>query len=120
MRYGLSNISASRILNVLASIPAIERAVLYGSRARGNYHNGSDIDMTLEGPTLTFSDLCLVYNRLDELMLPYHFDLSIKRYITNEALLSSINEEGCIFFKRQASISENPEIPEGTFDVPSF
>ena len=100
MRYGLSNTSESRILNVLASYPAIDRAVLYGSRARGNYREGSDIDITLEGPSLTFSDLCLVYNRLDDLMLPYHFDLSIKRYITNDALLSSIDADGCIFFER--------------------
>ena len=100
MRYGLSNISASQISNVLASFPAIERAVLYGSRARGNYREGSDIDMTLEGPSLTFSDLCRVYNLLDDLMLPYHFDLSIKKYITNEALLRSIDVDGCIFFER--------------------
>ena len=100
MRYGLNNISASKILNVLDAFPAIERAVIYGSRARGNFREGSDIDMTLEGPSLTFSDLCLVYNRLDDLMLPYHFDLSIKRYITNDALLSSIDTEGCIFFER--------------------
>ena len=100
MRYGLSNISESQILSVLASFPVIERAVLYGSRARGNYREGSDIDMTLEGPSLTFSDLCLVYDRLDDLMLPYHFDLSIKRHITNENLLRSINAEGRIFFER--------------------
>ena len=100
MRYGLSDISASQISKVLASVPAIERAVLYGSRARGNYREGSDIDMTLEGPSLTFSDLCLVCNLLDELMLPYHFDLSIKRYIINDALLNNINAEGCIFYER--------------------
>ena len=100
MKYGLTDISASRILNVLASFPAIERAILYGSRARNNYREGSDIDMTLEGPSLTLSDLCLVYDRLDDLMLPYHFDLSIKKYVTSEALLRSISSEGCIFYER--------------------
>ena len=100
LKYGLSEKSVSGILNVLASLPAIERAVLYGSRARENYREGSDIDMTLEDPSLTFSDLCLVYNKLEDLSLPYHFDLSIKRYITNKALLSSIDTEGCVFYER--------------------
>ena len=100
MKYGLSDITVSRILKVLSSFSAIDRAILYGSRARRNYRVGSDIDLTLDGEDLTFKDLCLVDERLDDLMLPYHFDLSVLKHITNEALLDNIRSEGKIFYQR--------------------
>ena len=36
-----------KIRAVLAEFPQVEKAVLYGSRAKGDYKNSSDIDLTL-------------------------------------------------------------------------
>jgi nucleotidyltransferase substrate binding protein (TIGR01987 family) len=49
---GLSPTVIDRIRTVLGACPAVERALLYGSRAKGNYHRGSDIDLALEGQQL--------------------------------------------------------------------
>ena len=38
-----------RICIVLSQYSQVEKAILYGSRAKGNYKNGSDIDLTLYG-----------------------------------------------------------------------
>lgn len=43
MKYGLPERTVEQICAVLAQCPAVERAVLYGSRAKGNYKPGSDI-----------------------------------------------------------------------------
>lgn len=47
MRFGLSAATIQRIQAVLHNYPQVEKATLYGSRAKGNYKNGSDIDLTL-------------------------------------------------------------------------
>lgn len=49
MKYGLKDTSIQKIRGVFARYPQVEKAVLYGSRAKGNYKNGSDIDLTLRG-----------------------------------------------------------------------
>ena len=49
MKYGLKESYIQQIQFVFAEYPAIEKVILYGSRAKGNYRNGSDIDLTLVG-----------------------------------------------------------------------
>lgn len=98
MKYGLSDSTIGQIQNVLRSIPAIDRAIIYGSRARGDNSNGSDVDLTLDGETLSRNDLYRLYNQLDDLLIPYHFDLSIRREIHNPALLCNIDRDGKVFY----------------------
>ena len=43
---------AERIRAVLVRHPSVTRAVLFGSRAKGNFREGSDIDLALEGESL--------------------------------------------------------------------
>lgn len=71
---------------------------IYGSRAKGNYKNGSDIDLTLKGNHLNLSLLNQIANELDDLMLPYTFDLSIYSHISNEALIEHIDRVGKLFY----------------------
>jgi predicted nucleotidyltransferase len=49
LRFGLKESTIRKICKVLSRYPQVEKAVLYGSRAKGNYKNGSDIDLTLHG-----------------------------------------------------------------------
>jgi len=53
MKYGLTEATITKICQVLIKFPEVKAAVLYGSRAKGNYKNGSDIDLTLYGVALT-------------------------------------------------------------------
>lgn len=99
MKFGLSNNVLEKIVEVLSSFRAIDEAVIYGSRALGTYREGSDIDMTLKG-NLSFNDLIQVEKELDEQMLPYSFDLSLYRNITNPDLLDHINRAGKILYER--------------------
>ena len=98
--FGLSASVMSSIVGAIASIENVSRALIYGSRAKGNYRDNSDIDITLEGKNLTVSDLATLDERLDNLLLPWQIDLSIKSRITNVALLDEIERWGKVVFER--------------------
>ena len=92
--------SIAAIQQVLAACPAVERAVLYGSRAKGNYKRGSDIDLTLKGAALSYRDLLRLMGELDDLLLPYMIDLSLYAQIDNPALREHIDRVGVVFYAR--------------------
>lgn len=65
------------IRRVIKSFPKIDDAVLFGSRAKGTYSNGSDIDIALKGGNILLNDRLDLSNTLEELLLPFKFDLII-------------------------------------------
>lgn len=100
MKYGLSEDTIGRIHSVFEKFPDIEKAVLYGSRAKGNYKTGSDIDLTLHGKTLTHNQLANISSLLDDLLLPYTIDLSIYDQLESIELRDHINRAGIVFYER--------------------
>lgn len=97
---GLSVAIIERIIKVLSAHPNLEQAILYGSRAKGNYREGSDIDLTLTGIALNDIELGRIDNELDELLLPYTFDLSLLQQIDNPDLIDHIKRVGIVFYQR--------------------
>jgi len=91
--YGLSQNALDKIKAVLFSVQGVESAILYGSRAKGNYKEGSDIDLTVKG-NLTFDDLTKMSIALDDLNLPWKIDLSLYYQIKNKDLLEHIDRIG--------------------------
>lgn len=103
MKYGLPNSAIEAIQKVFSKYPEIEKVILYGSRAMGNYRVGSDIDLTLCGKSLNLTLLHKVENEIDDLMLPYKIDISLQKHIQNSQLLEHIQQVGVIFFEKQAA-----------------
>ena len=103
MRYGLKDETIEKISSVLSGFPEVEKAILYGSRAKGNFKRGSDIDLTLFGPALTLNVLLRIENRIDDLLLPYHIDLSIFESISNPDLKEHIQRVGKVFYERHGA-----------------
>ena len=100
MNCGLKKEIIVNINTVFAHHPEIQQVILYGSRAKGNYRNGSDIDLTMRGENLNLNHLTTVSNELDDLLLPYTFDLSIYQQIDNEKLIEHIERVGVIFYQK--------------------
>ena len=98
---GLSQEDIKLIKSVFTKYPEIERVVLYGSRAMGTYRNNSDIDLTLFGKKLDLTLQQAIENDLDDLLLPWRFDVSIFERLTNKDLLTHINRVGKVFYQRQ-------------------
>lgn len=92
--FGLSARALDLLCGVFAGQPQIRRALIYGSRAKGNYRTGSDIDVVLDAPAMTFSELLRLKTSLDDLMLPHQIDLSVMHQIDNPALLDHIQRFG--------------------------
>ena len=100
MSFGLTPRVLAEVRSVFSDFPQIQKVILYGSRAMGNYRNGSDIDLTFKGKDLNLKILNQVENRLDDLLSPYSFDLSILEKIENQELLDHIERAGVEFYKR--------------------
>ncbi len=101
MKHGLSDATVAFIHAVLRRYPQVERAILYGSRAKGTAKPGSDIDLTLiGGDDLTLEVLLRIMREMDESSLPYRFDLSIFRSITDPEVREHIERVGVLFYER--------------------
>ena len=98
--YGLKDFHIKKIQAVFANYKCIEKAMLYGSRAKGNYQNGSDIDITLVGENLDLSTLFKIENEIDDLLLPYKTDISIFHQIENPDLVDHINRVGKVIYEK--------------------
>ncbi len=99
LRFGLKEATIIAINSVFANYSALQKVVIYGSRAKGNYRNGSDIDLTLMGDSLTYTQLNRIETQLDELLLPYSIDLSLFNHIDNPDLIDHIKRVGKIFYE---------------------
>jgi predicted nucleotidyltransferase len=97
MKYGLSSNNIVKITNTLKQFESIEEVILYGSRAKGNYKPSSDIDIVLKGKDINLNLLSKINTKLDDLLLPYKFDISIYHQISNAELLDHINRIGVVF-----------------------
>lgn len=100
MDTGLSHDATAKIQRTLSQFAGIEKAVLYGSRAKGNYKSGSDIDLTLFGTGLSHETLMDISIALDDLLLPYMVDLSIYSDLDNHALREHIDRVGLVIYQR--------------------
>lgn len=98
--FGLYKTDIQKITNVFEKFSEIEEVILYGSRAKGNFKKYSDIDLSLVGQNLTQKLLFTVALALDQLMLPYLFDLNILKKISNEELLNHISRVGKVFYSK--------------------
>jgi len=98
LKFGLENIDIQKIQKVFASFPEVEKAILYGSRAKGNYKKGSDIDLCLVGENLNLTIINAISTQIDDLLLPYMFDISIFHQISNADLIDHINRVGKLFY----------------------
>lgn len=111
MKFGLKEATIQKICDVFAEYPQVEKAVLYGSRAKGSYKNGSDIDLTLlGGDDLTLRVLFRIMEAIDDLLLPYTIDLSIFHNISDPDVVAHIERVGATFYEKQAAVSESTGI----------
>ena len=81
----------------------IEKAVLFGSRAKGIARNNSDIDIALYG-IINELEIEAVSFELDELPLPYKFDVKAFESIKNIALRKHIERVGICIYKKENSL----------------
>ena len=98
--FGLPVTVMERLRKVFAANNKVEEVRVYGSRAKGTYRPGSDIDLTMFGNALQWGDLQATELAIDELDLPYKIDLSLYALIDNSDLREHIDKVGKLFYSR--------------------
>ena len=98
--FGLSAATLKKLKSVFAQHSAIDSVLIYGSRAKGNCRVGSDIDLTIKGGEIPFTELMQIENQIDDLMLPYTVDLSQYKLLVNAELIAHIERVGVEIYAR--------------------
>ena len=100
-RFGLLDTEIETIIEALNKHPKVERAYIFGSRAKGNFKNGSDVDIALKGIGLDFDTLSKIsYFLNEETNMPYKFDVLIYEGISEPILQKHIDRVGIEFYNR--------------------
>ena len=99
---GLDEEELSKLQTLFSSYPEISKVILFGSRAKGTARKNSDIDLAVDGieNPLAIESLSM---KLDELSLPYRFDLQAMSTIKNCSLLAHIERMGIVIYQGQTS-----------------
>ena len=90
-----------QITDIIHSFPEIDQAIIFGSRAMGNYKNGSDVDIALKGKNISHEIVAEIRYRLnEETLLPFFFDVVDFNELQNEDLIAHINQFGKVLFTK--------------------
>jgi len=91
-----------QIQTALSKFTEIDSVILHGSRAKGNYRVGSDIDLSIKTHAEADENLLFqVMGAIEDLELIYQFDISMFNQINNKNLIEHINRVGINFYNAQ-------------------
>lgn len=88
------------MLDVFGQFQEIEQVLIFGSRAKGNCRPGSDIDLALKGDNVTEQTVLRLRGMLDDVPLPYFFDVVNYRSIKNTDMVQHIDRIGEVLYQR--------------------
>jgi predicted nucleotidyltransferase len=99
MNFGLTDFEQELILGVLRRHAEVTHARIFGSRAKGEFQPSSDVDLALWG-NISTAALAAIAGELDELPLPYMFDVQAYEAIRYRPLCEHIDRVGKRFYSR--------------------
>ena len=100
-KFGISEKSFNHLMETFKKYPEVEEVIIFGSRAKGNYKRGSDIDLAIKGEKCNASlalDLSAYINQ--ELPIPYMVDVLDYNSLQHQELKEHIDRVGAIFYKK--------------------
>lgn len=80
--------------------PSIEKLMLFGSRARGDFQQTSDIDLAIYTRNATHTEQHLIEQTIQEMVTPLKIDVVFTDRLTNEQLISNILQEGLVAYEQ--------------------
>ena len=99
VKFGLQEKERETIYNVFKMFPHVQSVIIFGSRAMGNFKQGSDVDLALIGTIDSTTLARLKYHLNEETTLPYFFDIVIYDNVSNPEFKSHIDTHGKLFYK---------------------
>jgi uncharacterized protein len=101
-KFGLLESDLTSIVEVISSLHQVDQAFIFGSRAKGNFRPGSDVDLALKGKNLDFETVSKIsYILNEETLMPYKFDVVNYHSIQEPELIDHIDRVGIEVFNRK-------------------
>lgn len=101
-KFGLLESDMTSIMEVISNHDGVDQAFLFGSRAKGNFKPGSDVDLALKGKNLDFETVSKIsYILNEETLMPYKFDVINYHSIREPELIHPIDRAGIEVFNRK-------------------
>lgn len=105
------------LYELFACYPAVEQVVLFGSRARGDFHSRSDIDLIIKAPSLSQEDwLHMVFRMTEELNTLLSIDL-IRWEDASTSLREKALSEGRVIYERGTNSAKLKELGESASTI---
>ena len=105
MEFGLKGLDLDYIIKNIKNFSEIEKAVIFGSRAKGNYKPGSDIDIAIYGEKINFDILARLHSALEEEgPLPYFFDIVDATHLNHRDIKEHIERVGKVIYHNNVNL----------------
>lgn len=102
MMYGLSDNVISELQGVFRQFAHIREVRIFGSRAKGNYTDGSDIDLAVVcDRVIPFAEMMDINVRIDDLGLLYKVDLLDYKKYEDTPIGEHVRRVGKLFYKSE-------------------
>lgn len=98
---GISPTILQTIIDNCFKFKSVKAIILYGSRARGDFKQGSDIDIAIDAPDMSSREFSALWNLLEDLPIIFPMDIIHLQSITNPELLNAIIKEGVVLATSQ-------------------
>jgi len=99
--FGITDKSYRLLLDTFSKYPEVEQVILFGSRAKGNYKQGSDIDLSIKGKNCKLETAVNISAIINErLPIPYHVDVIDYASLQHPDLKEHIDRAGILFFSQ--------------------
>jgi predicted nucleotidyltransferase len=99
MKFGLSDTVIQELQDVFRRHANIRKVLIFGSRSKGNYRAGSDIDLALIGTGIDYRQILDISLEIDDLGLLYSIDLLDYQSKAGTPIGDHIDRVGQVFYE---------------------
>ena len=100
MKFGLEQHIIDKLITVFEQHSKVDKALVFGSRAKGNYRPDSDIDIAIKGHGLNTDDIIAMCVAFEEKGITHKIDLINYQSIKEPDLKEHIDRVGIDFYSR--------------------
>ncbi len=100
-KFGIERETLEKIIEIFKRYKQVKKVCIFGSRARGDFKKGSDIDICVWLDDNGENIIYRIEDELEEINIILLFDIVVFNNITKESLKNSILKEGVIIYERE-------------------
>ena len=99
MKFGLSETVIKELQDIFRKHTNIKKVLIFGSRSKGTYRTGSDIDLAVVGEGIEYNQILTILCEIDNLELLYNIDLLNYETKKGTPIGDHIDRVGQIFYQ---------------------